>query len=415
MKFVIACIFFLLPTSFTAGILLEAHTAPLMKIFIGLDQEHPDLSEMAEKMNYLLSYTGQIKPIIRVCSRPTEKAALKALFDEGFIYGLFIMYENPYQTSWRLYDLVDQKMIKGTSFLTQKDLADPALYIANQVWYLLMGKQGPFLSRLCYVVSEKERGKKNYSIIVTDFDGGRPTTLFSCGHGCIAPQWNRSALSPAIIYSEFTSRNVRLVLHQLDGRKRVVLDVDGTAVGVSYDPSGNGVAYCRSGDIWLFQYNIQTFTATHRLLIHEEEPCASPSFTREGSIIYCMNGKIYMFDIQTGIQRLLTPQGYCVAPHYCLQTKKLYYSRKVEGVMQIFQYDVGSDSHQQLTFDKGDKIDPVCTACGSILTYVVQLRNKTYLENYILETGLRKKIWDNSGQEVGYPAWSSVECNHVIQ
>ena len=63
----------------------------------------------------------------------------------------------------------------------------------------------------------------------------------------------------------------------------------------------------------------------------------------------------YAYDFASKELVRLTTDGYCVAPTYSAAAQKLAYSKMVNGIMQLFYYDLNTKHHHQLTFDKANK------------------------------------------------------------
>ncbi|GAH05844.1 unnamed protein product, partial [marine sediment metagenome] len=77
--------------------------------------------------------------------------------------------------------------------------------------------------------------KKSYKhIYVADYDGSNEQLLVSTPTVNVTPRWNNDPANPLIFYSEHTNENVRLMVADMKGRRRIVSNFDGLNMLSSY-------------------------------------------------------------------------------------------------------------------------------------------------------------------------------------
>lgn len=337
---------------------------------------------------------------------PIKKSEVTYLFDQGFDAALFIEFvsaDKPIE--WRLYDTKPGEMVCGRRCAASGYIKDAAFAIAARIIRELMAQDVPFMTKIAFI--ERDRSHRRTLLCLTDLDGGILEVLLFSRRIIVAPTWGKDPKNPLLLLSEFTPSNVRFVGVDMAGNKYTVMDQDGTSVGLSYSPISDDVAYCRSGLIWLYHFNPITRKGGHTCIIREDGLCASPTLMASGQVIYCSQGKIKIWSPLTGESKTLIGMGYNVAPSYSAVQNKILYSSRVGGVMQLFIYNMADGKKSQLTFDRGDKVDPSWAPCGDYAAFCWQSR----CESRIAIINLLKQEYQfvtPAGRSCAFPSWSPV-------
>jgi TolB protein len=373
-----------------------------------VDSDFEKLFPLVEMVKKDLEYSGQCTVVVESCALPTSKDDIKAFSKKGYTLACFAGL-SPEATAleWRLYDTHEAQMIKGKKTGIKKEShADTAHMVASDLWNELMGNEGPFSTRLCYIKKVAQGRRKSLSqLCIADYDGSNEKIIYSSSRICIAPYWGNDQTFPFIIFSEFTRSNVRLLIHSLAGRHNTALDFEGTLVGVSFATNSSDIIYCRSGEIWQYHYDPEAKRGIHNRVIKEKSPCAGPSLLPDGDIIYCCQGKIKKYDAKEGKSHILIEDGYSVGPSYHAKSNKIVYSRRITGVMQIFIFDCASKKSEQITFDYSDKTDPCWSACGTYVAFCEEKGLKNQIVSLNSKTGKRYAL-TQIDKNCRYPAWS---------
>lgn len=387
-----------------------------MKLFVGIIGKEKNSQASKECMSHLkrcLEHGGKFSVSLkRMQSAPSKKSSIQKLFKNQYDCALFITFDGGNKpVEWRLYDTLLGTMIKGKRQQHMgTDMRNTAYTIATVVLHELTAEHPPFLTKIAY--RKRDNKKKCCFLCITDFDGTHEEVILSSRRIIVAPEWN--VHDSSIFFSEFTPSNVRLMACDLQGRKRVVLDLDGTTVGISYAPWSDEVVYCRSGALWRYSYDAQQKKGIHRLVIKENFPCANPILTKSGDIIYCCRGKIKLYQTKTGKKTILTPEGYAVGPAYCSLTERLVYSKRIGRTMQLFVYDMKSNIHRQITREssslkskdyRSDKTDACWSPCGTYCAFCWGRDGTSRIALINVLTGDYQFITD-AHELCSYPSWS---------
>jgi Tol biopolymer transport system component len=384
-----------------------------MKVFLGVwghERSSDACREYIERIKYCCEWSGRFVVSVHILDAlPKKKSAIQNLFKDSYDCAFFITYEGEGKpVEWRLYDTAVGEMIQGKKTQATADM------LAGQMLYELTNEPQVFLSKIVY---RKKDTKRNVSSLwFTDFNGEHAQKILESRRIVLAPRWCNDTAYPALLFSEFTPSNVRLMMTDLKGRTAPILDVDGTTVGVSYAPCSDDVAYCHSGDIWLYHHDKKTKKGIHSRIIHEDDICACPILLKNGDIIYCSRGTIKRYTSATQQNSLLIGNGYCVAPAYSDVSGKVAYSKKVNGQMQLFVFDVAAGTHTQMTHAssssssvdyRSDKTDSFWAPDGIHLVFCWERREQSRIA--ILNTLTKKYSFITDEKEhCSYPSWSPV-------
>lgn len=381
-----------------------------MRLKIGVFGAGSESSACEKFMNMLkqcLEWERRFDVTVEVMREvPVKKSDVTHLFDDGFDAALFIEFVSPeHPIAWRLYDTKPGEMVCGRRCAVSGYMKDAACAIAARIIRELMAQEVPFLTKIAFI--ERDRAQRRSLLCLADFDGGASAVLLFSRRILVAPAWGKDIKNPMLFLSEFTPTNVRFVGIDMTGVKYTVMDEDGTSVGLSHSPISDDVAYCRSGVIWHYHSDPAVNKGEHRAVIREDEMCASPTLLQSGNIIYCSHGKIKEWRVATNDSKVLVGQGYNVAPAYSAIQNKLIYSSRLNGVMQLFTYDMSTQERTQITSDKGDKVDPTWSPCGNYAVFCWQNKRESRIAIVNVAKGEYQFITPK-GRSCAFPAWSPI-------
>ncbi|MBA3751406.1 hypothetical protein H0X06_01210 [Candidatus Dependentiae bacterium] len=382
-----------------------------------------ELKAIAYKVAENLQKTGQFSVMVKECVAPLTAGDLKHLFQKEYPLALFLQEgASACSIEWRLYDVPDEYLIKGKKYAKRgKTVYGYAANIADDIWPVLTKQSSSFSTKIAYVKRKKTVSKRQLSVVcIANSDGSHEQELIKKPGTYVGLYWHHDKSFPCLFCSEFTRFNVRLISASLRGKKNIVLNLEGTCVGISVAHDNNKAAYCRSGTIWHHSYDAVEKRGVHTVLIKNEGKNVSPTLLENGDVIFCSDSKqlkqkypqangpqICYYTAADKSISLITQDGYCVGPSYCALTKKIAYSKKVKGVMQLWVYDCISKKHLQITFDEGNKIDCCWSPCGNYLTYCYQ--NKRESRIAVIHVVLKIRFFITPANEYCMsPSWSPV-------
>lgn len=343
---------------------------------------------------------------------------LTNLYNQGYILAIFISEPSEQNfIEWRLYDLIEKKMVSGKK--VSKIGSDPRWHgynLVDNAYPFLMGQESPFSSQIAYIKKDTNVRKKNKNIVCcSDIEGIKETTLIP-DHGIyVGSYWHFDNKNPRLFCSEFTKSNVRLISTDMHRNKQVVINLPGTCVGVSL-AKNNDAVYCRSGQIWHYKYNLETKTGTHKQIIKNDGKNLYPTLLENGDIIFCSDSKdlsksnkktphIYKYIKDTDTTEKIIDSGYCLCPAYSNINNKLAYSKKINGIFQLYILDLKSKKETTITSGEGNKIDPSWSSCGNYLTYCYQ-KNKISRIAIINVNTKNNRFITSDKSHCSSPSWS---------
>ncbi len=391
----------------------------LLGVMPGNDKQ---LMFIAKLLAQNLERSGQFKVDVKGFKIPTKQSELDRLFDKKYPLEIFIEHDDKGQAlKWRLYDVPDKKLIRGMKYTKQgKHAHGYADNIADDLWPILTSESSSFSTKLAYVKRRAPKGRRQQSIVcISNSDGSHEQVIIPKLGTYVSLYWHDDTANPCLFCSEFTRYNVRFASTNLQGRKSTVLNLKGTCVGISVSHDNNKAVYCRSGTIWLYTFDPKTKKGIHRVLISNEGKNVSPTLLASGDVIFCSDAaslrkgttsrgpRIYRYNAKDRTMTLLTKEGYCVGPSYCVLNSKIAYSKRINGVMQLCVYDTKRKRETQLTFDPGNKIDCSWSPCGRYIVFCYQRNRSSRI--VVIHVAMRHRTYITPAHEFcTCPGWSPV-------
>ena len=166
----------------------------------------------------------------------------------------------------------------------------------------------------------------------------------------VAPRWNKDFDNPLLFYSEHTNENVRLVVVDMEGRRKVVSNLDGINMLPAFSPDGKKVVFCASrggGTCQLYYYEKGVF----KKLTNNAGNNIAPTFSQDAKeLFFCSDfetkgPQIYCYTFATEKLERITNGGYCVSPScspgkISWRTQKWFVALCRYFCMILFQKDI---------------------------------------------------------------------------
>ena len=373
--------------------------------------------EIANIIQKDLEFSGQFQ-VIREDSTSgiVRTKDITGHFDGECRLGIFLTMMSKNTLGWRLYDLEYAQMVKGEKYkIKGRDFHGWAHNISDLVWPNLTGEKGFFSTKIAYCKKINCANKSDYKhVYIADYDGSNEKLLVSTPTINVIPRWNNDPKCPLIFYSEHTNKNVRLMVVNLQGKRKVASNFDGLNILSTFSPDGKRFAYCASRGNGLCQ--IYYYDGELKKLTSKGNNIC-PTFADNGNTIYfCsdMNSKnctrIYKYDLgkrenTNYIPECILNTGFEVSTAFCPVKNRLAYAKMVRGTMQIFVYNPEDKTHKQVTLGAGNKEECSWSPCGNYLVFSVRNGNKSRLAVLNLLTGVMKPI-TKPADSCYYPNWS---------
>ncbi len=392
-----------------------------MKLLLAIASDDDELTELAKIIQDNFQRSGQFVVTVDIQEHPKTKSEVKKIFSSGYSLVTFLnQADNNKSFEWRLYDAVEAHMVKGKKVPKSFSLRSQANSLSDDLWYTLTHQPSSFSSKIAYTKKLTGAHRHQSSICFSNADGSDSQIFIAAPGTYVGLYWHKDGGEPLLFCSEFTRFNVRLISFTPTAQKKIVLDLNGTCVGISLSDDTSKALYCRSGDIWLYAYDSAIKRGSHKCLIKNDGKNMSPILLPNNDIIFCSDSHklspkfrgphIYLYSPSTGTTKQLTKDGFCVGPAYCPRTQKLAYSKRVNGTMQIYLYDMKTDKHIQLTTDKGDKLDCCWSPCGTYLAFCHQQNRTSRIAT--MHAVLKKRFYITpENQYCSCPAWSDTSAS----
>jgi tol-pal system beta propeller repeat protein TolB len=246
---------------------------------------------------------------------------------------------------------------------------------------------------------------------VADFDGTHEQMIVNTPTINIAPRWNHDRRHPLVFYSDYTPTNVRLKMASLDKKSMIASDFDGLNMIPAFCEDGTKVVYCASrgdGSCQIYYCDKDTF----KNITHNYGNNVSPSLSADGKLVFFCSDyelktpQLYVHNVETNSTERLTKGGYAVSPRYSSQANKVAYAQRIDGIMQLFTYDVASKTHEQLTFDSLNKQEAAWSPCGNWLIYGVKQQGKKGRIAMLNRHSKEQMYLTKAEEDCSYPDWS---------
>lgn len=336
---------------------------------------------------------------------------LKQLHAQKILTAIMLTHDDA-MMGWRIFDTKTGRMICGKKVPLEQDNPELTAHrIANGIWHRLTGFEGFFGSTIFYC-QQRHHKKHTFRDLVHYSISEAKDHLFLQGGKFLAPRLNNDEQNPLLLYSEITPNNIRLLSVNSNLERSLVSNFDGLNMLPSFSPDGTKLVYCvsKNGKTQLRCYEYcDTHWVLKKLPAHDGQ-CTSPTILNNGDILFCsdLNSRypqLYWYKAVTDCYEQLTRGYYCASPCYCHATGAIGYIRMTQGCMQLWMYT--NDTHQQLTFDEGNKDEPSWSPGGDYLVFSIEKSTRSRVA--LMHKALAQYCYlTPEGSDCTYPVWCGV-------
>lgn len=303
--------------------------------------------------------------------------------------------------------------------------------ISDRLIYELYGEYGIFSDRILY--AQKEDGVFSSDLFIKNFDQHNATQITDDHHYKISPLFlsQKENTAEEILYVSYENGLPKLYKHRLsDQKKSLLIDLRGSQFLPALSLHGEFLSFISdaSGSIDLFIQRLsKTFMPVGKplqIFSSKNSVQASSTFDPKNANIAFVSDfekrpKVYQLNFLKTVQSqknqdvtLLSPSDMeASCPCYSPDGKKLAYSALVDGIRQIFIYDLDLNIHYALTSGPHHKENPYFAANSLHLAY-----NTTSTEHEIYVINLNQKtpvkITQGKGEK-HYPCWERVKKRKI--
>jgi len=288
------------------------------------------------------------------------------------------------------------------------DLRDAAHTVANLIYEKFIGKKGYFLSRISYVTVTNSANKRQFRLVVSDYDGSSPTTVYSSQDPVMSPSWSPDGRKLAYVaFNVYKGISSVRVQDLSSGNVRTIASGSGVNGAPSWSPDGSQIALTRSsnGDSDVFVYNLNS--GQMRQLTRSGAIDTEPTWSPDGRHIAFTSDRggapqIYQMDSNGGqVQRLTYNGSSNQRPDYSPDGKSLAMIQRDGNGFRVAVMDLTNNTTQVVSQGPLDD-SPNFAPNGQAIIYAKQGRNGE-LATVSVDGSASSKL-SQSG-EVREPAW----------
>ncbi len=391
----------------------ESKKVQLALVFIEKKESSESIASLIQKD---LIFTDRFDVSILFMKKIPLKKDIQKLEDKGFSVVVFI--DHNYKKKLcdvRLYDVKKGTMITDKGYVVHKSGRLEKIW-AHEISDLIVEKlthnSGSFCSKLTYC---KQLATGQRCICVSDYDG-TDERIVAKGNLLLAPRWNQDDEYPSILYSRYTASNVCLMEVDLrSGKQKKVVSYEGLNILPAFAPDSNEVVLCLSckgnTQLYSYRYDRNKKPINFIQITFNNGNNIAPTILEDDKIIFCSDFQIgrpqlYLLDRKNEkLVCLSENEDVCFAPTYSPVNKKVVYTKMVDGIGQLFLYNVKTGIHKQITFDQGHKQEASWSPCGNYIAFGFSNGNAKRIALQNICTGKRIFVTDENSL-CTYPAWS---------
>lgn len=280
---------------------------------------------------------------------------------------------------------------------------------ADTILAHLTGKRGIAATQIAYVLEQQRASGRQYSLIISDYDGANQRVVFSSTQPIVSPAW--SPKGDELAYMTYHDNRSQLVLqHLASGARTVLQQENGISSSPAFSPDGQKIAFAQSttdGGLDIFVMN-KRGGAKQRLTRHAAID-TEPTFSPDGRFIYFTSDRagspqIYRMPASGGnVERVIAGGGYSASAELSPDGKSLVLTRQSGGGYQIGTYDLATGRFEALTkgkLDEGASFAPN----GQMLIYATRENGHSVLRVMNHKGELAHTLSDSSGR-LRDPVW----------
>jgi TolB protein len=318
-----------------------------------------------------------------------------------------------YRVQFRLFDVFRGSQITGYSLPATADgLRYVAHRISDIIYEALTGQPGAFATRIAYVISETENGKKTYELQLADSDGYNPKTLLSSAQPLMSPAWSSDGRKLA--YVSFENRRAAVFTQEIaTGKREQLAAFSGINGAPAWSPDGRSMAVTLSRDGNPEIYSMRLSDKTLKRLTFGPSIDTEPVWSPDGqSIVFTSDRggspQLYRMSAQGGRAERITFDGnYNASADFSPDGKMLAMVHGENGKYRIAVQDLDTGLLRVLSDGSLDE-SPSFAPNGSMIIYATEAGRRGVLAAVSSDGRFRQRFSLQQGN-VREPVWSPFE------
>ena len=293
---------------------------------------------------------------------------------------------------------------------TTQSLRLAAHQVANEIYQALTSIEGVFDTKIAYVTSIKGRdGKRQFSLIVADYDGYAPVSVKSSVDPILSPAWAPDG--ERLAYVQYASNGYYSVyIHNIVSRSRQQLTANkGKASSPAWSPDGTQLAFTqiKDGNSEIYTFDLRT-RSVKRVTVNPSIDTEA-AWTPDGRYLVFTSDRgrtpqLYKIPATGGRAERLTFSGnYNARPSFSPDGKNMTLVHQVDSKFSIGLMKTGDSAIQVLTDGRLDE-SPSFSPNGYLVIYASEYNHRGVLSTVSIVGRHKQRIGYQEG-DIREPAW----------
>lgn len=326
--------------------------------------------------------------------------------------------EDRYELSFRLSDNVADAnansnhapVIHEIYTVRANTMRAAAHHISDLIYKHITGIKGAFMTKIAYILLQRQGNLTRYILEVADQDGYNPQPLLNSPEPIMSPAWSPNGKK--IAYVSFENKRASVYIQNIiDGTRERFSEFPGINGAPSWSPDGRKLAIVLSKSGAPNIYIIDIATHNLRQITNDFYINTEPAWSPSGkSILFTSNRsgtpQIYRFNLATSALSRVTYEGdYNARASYTWDGNHIAMIHRAHGVYNIAILDLDSGMTRVLNTSTGDSGSPSVAPNGTMILYDTFSAGRSVLGMVSADGRIQLVLPDRVG-DAQDPAWS---------